>query len=216
MPDGSHSSDLADLHGLLFFKFQLRSNYNMYNLTKADAFQNPGSDPAYVLEITPIAGGLAAISSDQKLTLFNPQRLSQGPLKTIRTSHENIKCARAFDASNSIVCTAGSNGTVALWDLRLDGSKAQVAAPSGSDAPIVSLACSSSSNSIAAGTEYANHQASILIWDARGGSAPRIRYSEVHSDDVTEVSRHCPPPSLSRSRSISPITLIHTRAHHKI
>lgn len=164
----------------------------MYNLTKADAFRNPGSDPAYVLEIAPVAGGLAAISSDQKLTLFNPQRLSQGPIKTILTPHENIKCARDFDASNSIVCTAGSNGSVALWDLRLDGSKAQVAAPTGSDAPIVSLACSSSSNTIAAGTEYANHQASIFIWDARGGSAPRTRYSEVHSDDVTEVSQSRP------------------------
>ena len=165
----------------------------MYNLTKADAFRNPGSDPAYVLEITPVAGGLAAISSDQKLTVFNPQRLSQGPLKTVRTPHENITCARAFDASNSIICTAGSNGTVALWDLRLDGSKAQVAAPAGSDAPIVSLACNSSSNDIAAGTEYANHQASILIWDARAGSAPRTRYSEVHSDDVTEVSQAAAP-----------------------
>lgn len=104
----------------------------MYNLTKADAFQNPGSDPAYVLEIIPVAGGLAAISSDQKLTLFNPSALSHGPLKTVRTSHGNITCARAFDASNSTVCTAGENGTVALWDLRLDGSKAQIAALTGS------------------------------------------------------------------------------------
>lgn len=164
----------------------------MYNLTKADAYRNPGSDPAYVLEITPVVEGLAAISSDQKLTLFSPQRLSQGPLKTIRTSHENITCMRVFDASNSIICTAGSNGTVSLWDLRLDGTKAQVAAPAGSEAAIVSLACNSSSNAIAAGTEYANHQASILIWDARAGSAPRTRYSEVHSDDVTEVSRRLP------------------------
>ncbi|ROW10791.1 hypothetical protein VPNG_05379 [Cytospora leucostoma] len=162
----------------------------MYNLSKADAFQNPGSDPAYVLEIIPVAGGLAAISSDQKLTLFNPLRLSQGPQKTIRTAHGNITCARAFDVSNSIVCTAGENGTVSLWDPRLDGSKAQIATPTGSDAPIVSLACSTSGNAIAAGTEYANHQASILIWDARGGSTPRIRYDEVHSDDVTELNFH--------------------------
>lgn len=103
----------------------------MYNLSKADAFQNPGADPAYVLEIIPVAGGLAAISSDQKLALFNPATLSHGPLKTIKTAHGNITCARAFDESNSIVCTAGENGTVSLWDLRLDGSKAQIAAPTG-------------------------------------------------------------------------------------
>lgn len=160
----------------------------MYNLTKKDAFRNPGQDPAYVLEIVPVNAGLAAISSDQNLTLFDPLRLGHGPIKTIQTSHGNITCARVFDASNSILCTAGEDGTVSLWDLRLDGSRAQVAQPTGSDAPIVSLACSSSANSIAAGTEFANHQASILIWDARAGSAPRIRYKEVHSDDVTEVS----------------------------
>lgn len=159
----------------------------MYNLSKIDAYRNPGSDPAYVLEITPVDTGLAAISSDQNLTLFNPLRLAQGPTRTIRTSHGNITCAKVFDASSSLICTAGEDGTVSLWDLRLDGARAQVAQPTGSDAPIVSLACSAAGNSIAAGTEYANHRASILIWDARAGSAPRIRYNEVHSDDVTEV-----------------------------
>lgn len=103
----------------------------MYNLTQVDAFQNPGRDPAYMLEIVPVAQGLAAISSDQNLTLFDPLSLSKGPLKTIRTTHGNISCARAYDASNSIVCTAGENGTVSLWDLRLDGSKAQIATPGG-------------------------------------------------------------------------------------
>lgn len=103
----------------------------MYNLSQADAFQNPGPDPAYVLEIAPVDAGLAAISSDQNLTLFNPLRLGQGPIRTIRTSHGNVTCARVFDASTSLICTAGENGTVSLWDLRLDGSKAQVAQPTG-------------------------------------------------------------------------------------
>lgn len=157
-----------------------------------------------------MAGGLAAISSDQNLTLFDPMRLSQGPLKTIRTPHGNVTCARAFDDSSSIVCTAGENGTVSLWDLRLDGSKAQIAAPTGwylitllscnctdrrrntgSGDPLISLACSLSGNAIAAGTETETHQASILIWDARAGSAPRIQYTEVHNDDVTEVGNPC-------------------------
>lgn len=104
----------------------------MYNLTKADAFRNSRQDPAYVLEIIPVAGGLAAISSDQTLALFDPTRLSYGPIKKITTKHGNITCARAFDESNSIVCTAGENGTVSLWDLRLDETKAQIAAPTGS------------------------------------------------------------------------------------
>lgn len=169
-------------------EYAVDRRYTMYNLTKKDAFKNPGSDPAYVLEIASVNAGLAAISSDQVLSLFDHLRLGHGPIKTIQTSHGNITCARVFDASTSLICTAGEDGTVSLWDLRLDGAAAQVAQPTGSDAPIVSLACSSSGNSIAAGTEFANHQASILIWDARAGSAPRIRYNEVHSDDVTEVT----------------------------
>lgn len=183
----------------------------MYTLSKADAFRNPGPDPAYVLEIAPVDAGLAAISSDQHLSIFNPLRLGQGPVRTITTSHGNVTCASVFDASSSLLCTAGEDGTVSLWDLRLDASRAQVAQPTGSDAPIVSLACSSLGNSIAAGTEFANHQASILIWDARAGSAPRIQYNEVHSDDVTEVrSSVClfyPPiqgAKLSRAAQLPP------------
>lgn len=52
---------------------------------------------------------------------------------------------------------------------------------------LISLACTAAGNAIAAGTETETHQASILIWDARAGSAPRIKYTEVHNDDVTEV-----------------------------
>lgn len=104
----------------------------MYNLIKTDAYRNSRQDPAYVLEIIPVTGGLAAISSDQTLSLFDPTRLSHGPIKTIRTAHSNITCARAFDESNALVCTAGSNGTVSLWDLRMDETKAQIAAPTGS------------------------------------------------------------------------------------
>lgn len=59
----------------------------------------------------------------------------------------------------------------------------------GSGDPLISLACSLPGNAIAAGTETETHQASILIWDARAGSAPRIQYTEVHNDDVTEVSK---------------------------
>lgn len=103
----------------------------MYNLTKTDAYRNSRQDPAYVLEIIPVTGGLAAISSDQILSLFDPTRLSHGPIKTIRTAHGHITCARAFDESNTLVCTAGSNGTVSLWDLRMDETKAQLAAPTG-------------------------------------------------------------------------------------
>ena len=99
----------------------------MYVLANAESYRYPIREPVYVLEIIPLASGLAAISSDQKLSLFNPLDLRRGSLKEFTTIHGNINAAKAFDASNSIVCTAGENGSVSLWDLRADGARAQVA-----------------------------------------------------------------------------------------
>ncbi|KAJ9132979.1 WD domain-containing protein [Pleurostoma richardsiae] len=173
----------------------------MYLLTNADSYQYRGSEDVYVLKIVPVASGLSAISSDQSLCLFDPLRLSQGPLRTLRTAHGNINSLAAFDAGSSVVCTCGENGTISIWDLRLDGPGAQVAQLAGSQAPVISLACSSSINAIAAGTEFADHQASILVWDARSVSSPRIQYNEVHSDDVTELNFHPADPTILLSGS---------------
>ncbi len=83
---------------------------------------------------------------------------------------------------------------------------------------LLSLACSNETNTVAAGTEFANHQASIIIWlaprltyqtyvpqpsktklttprDLRSPTAPKTQYNEGHSDDITEVSR-IPPPQI--------------------
>lgn len=98
----------------------------MYMLACTDAYQYPGLEPPYVLDIIPLAVGLAAISSDQSLSLFSPLGLSQGPLRRLQTRHGNLTTARAFDPSQSTVCTAGENGTATLWDLRLDPSTSQV------------------------------------------------------------------------------------------
>ena len=92
----------------------------MYNLSCVDGFKYPGGDQTYVLEIIPTAGGLAATSSDQNLCLFDPLRLSQGPLKSIQTTHGNLTSAKAYCAAESVIATTGENGTVSVWDLRLE------------------------------------------------------------------------------------------------
>lgn len=99
----------------------------MYILANAESYRYPIRETLYVLEIIPLVSGLAAISSDQKLSLFNPLSLRQGPINAVSTTHGNINAAKAFDPLNSIVCTAGENGSVSLWDLRIDGPGAQVA-----------------------------------------------------------------------------------------
>ncbi|KAI1170807.1 WD40-repeat-containing domain protein [Nemania sp. FL0916] len=160
----------------------------MYPLTCIDEYKIPTREEVYILDIIPFTTGPATISSNQKLSVFNPSNLRCGPTIDILTNHGNITCARAYDAANSAVCTAGENGTISLWDLRQDVRQAQVARfTTENETPVLSVACSSAGFSVAAGTELQNHQASIMIWDIRSTPAPKIHYKEVHSDDVTEV-----------------------------
>ncbi len=99
----------------------------MYSLTPVESYRPPIREEIYVLDIVPLSSGPVTISSDQRLSAFNPAGLSQGPVKSWQTSHGNINCARGFDLAGSVVCTAGEDGSVSMWDLRLDGQQAQVA-----------------------------------------------------------------------------------------
>jgi WD40 repeat protein len=56
------------------------------------------------------------------------------------------------------------------------------------------MACNPSTSTIAVGTELANHQASILLWDLRGARpAPKAAYHDLHSDDITQLAFHPSP-----------------------
>lgn len=95
----------------------------MYLLTNVDEHRYAapaGGDVPYVIDIFPLTAGLAAIATDQTLSLFEPSALhSKGAIRTLRTPHANITVAAPFDQAQSTVCTAGSDGTVAIWDLRV-------------------------------------------------------------------------------------------------
>ncbi|ORY54849.1 WD domain-containing protein [Pseudomassariella vexata] len=171
----------------------------MFTLACVDGFRYPGLDEIYVTDIIPLVTGPATISSDQQLCFFNPVNLRVGPVKSIQTSHGNITCAKPIDAGGSVVCTAGENGSISIWDLRQDS--AEVARLTDNQVPILSLACSSGSFSLVAGTELQQSQSSILIWDVRSTPAPRQTYNEVHSDDVTELNFHPSNPNILLSGS---------------
>lgn len=96
----------------------------MYQLANSGTYKYPGQE-TYVLDILPFATGFAATASDQTLRLFDPQQLSQGPVKTIRTDHGNLTAAKVYSAADSVVCTTGENGTISLWDFRLDPASAR-------------------------------------------------------------------------------------------
>ena len=90
----------------------------MYTLSNVAQHRLAGPDDVYVLAVDQTAAGLAALSSDQQLTLFSPARLSDGPLHQWPTQHGNVTALRVFEADTSLVCTAGEDGTARVWDLR--------------------------------------------------------------------------------------------------
>lgn len=97
----------------------------MYTLTNIDQHHFSGREDVYVLEAHRTAAGLATVASDQSLSLFNPARLGAGPVSSLKTSHGNVTTLRVFDAGSSLVCTAGENGSVGVWDLRQGARVAQ-------------------------------------------------------------------------------------------
>ncbi|KAG7103889.1 putative WD repeat-containing protein like [Verticillium longisporum] len=92
----------------------------MYMLAPVAGHRFTGREEVYVLDIHRLGAGLASITSDQQLSLFDPARLGAGPITSLPTAHGNIKALRPFDRSASTVCTAGDDGasSIALWDVR--------------------------------------------------------------------------------------------------
>ncbi|PTB40762.1 uncharacterized protein TrAFT101_005925 [Trichoderma asperellum] len=178
----------------------------MYTLTNIDQHHFSGPEDVYVLEAHRTAAGLATVASDQTLSLFNPARLGAGPVTSLKTGHGNVTTLRVFDAASSLVCTAGENGSVGVWDLRQGARVAQFQA---AEASILSMACSANTQTIAVGTELENHVASIHLWDVRSSPSPKATYSEVHSDDVTSLGFHPSSPTLLISGSTDGLVSVH-------
>ncbi|KAG5912566.1 hypothetical protein E4U42_002182, partial [Claviceps africana] len=170
--------------------------YTLANVAQ-HAFSAPEQD-LYVLDVHRTDAGLVTISSDQHLSLLSPARVADGPLSRWHTGHGNVTALRVFDGHAAVVCTAGEDGTVGVWDLRKGGRVAHFQA---ADAPILSLACSPSTGTVALGTELQNHAASLHLWDLRGAAAPRAHFQDLHSDDITELAFHPADPAVLLSGS---------------
>uniref|UniRef100_A0A8H7NML2 WD40 repeat-like protein n=1 Tax=Bionectria ochroleuca TaxID=29856 RepID=A0A8H7NML2_BIOOC len=149
-------------------------------------------------------GGLVSISSDQKLSLLNPASLSKGPVSSFQTDHGNLTALRLF--GDNVVCTAGENGNVGVWDLRAGAQVVQFAT---SEAPLASMACSPETQTIAVGTELHNHEASILLWDVRSAPVQKAAYHDLHSDDITTLTYHPSNPNLLLSGSTDGLVSVH-------
>ncbi|TQV96462.1 WD domain-containing protein [Cordyceps javanica] len=178
----------------------------MYTLANLEShrFGRGGEAPVYVTEIARTAVGLAAISTDGALSLFDPARLAAGPIAAWKTGATAL---RVLDGG--VACTAGEDGTVAVWDLRMRDANARVAQFQASQAPILSMACNKDTNTIAVGTELQDHMASIYLWDVSGAPTAKAHYQDVHSDDVTELAFHGTQPALLLSGSTDGLVSIY-------
>ncbi|KAH8173752.1 guanine nucleotide-binding protein beta subunit-like protein [Sarocladium implicatum] len=186
----------------------------MYTLNHIDRYRfrpSASQSEVYVLAIDRIAtDGIVSISSDQQLSLFRPSAgLTAGPTASWATGHGNLTSLGVFDWQSGLVCTAGEDGSVGVWDLRIAGDGGKVAQFKASEAPILSMACSGSTQTIAVGTELQNHTASIHLWDVRSNPSPKATYQEVHSDDITTLSFHPGTPDLLLSGSTDGLVSVH-------
>ncbi len=91
----------------------------MYTLNSIDSYKISKPADTYVYDIVPVAGGLAAISSDDSLRFLNPLALSGGPTSEIKKVNQNVTCLKAAgEGDAAVLCTAGRDGKVRLIDLR--------------------------------------------------------------------------------------------------
>ncbi|KAJ9478776.1 putative WD repeat-containing protein [Pseudozyma hubeiensis] len=157
------------------------------------------ASPAYVTHLLSLSTSygtptLLAVADDSTLTLIDK---SSG---VVAESHRAFKDARITQAkplyretgaSGSFVASV-SNGTVACWDTRSGLTKPVWTLQGASKAPYLCVEPSpSDANVVVAGTEqYGHGDSDIDIWDIRSAAAPKSKYNEVHSDDVTVLQYH--------------------------
>ncbi|OJD09757.1 hypothetical protein AJ78_08943 [Emergomyces pasteurianus Ep9510] len=140
-------------------------------------------------------GALAAISSDNSLRRFDRETLNVLPDGVFANIHGGgVTCACEVDPTavegKNMIATSGRDGTVKLWDVRSKRRDAILKVTTDKSAPVTSLTCSPEPCTIVAGTELVSSQSSVIFWDIRSPSQPRLQYVESHNDDITELQFH--------------------------
>lgn len=90
----------------------------MYTLDELSAFKIQQPADTYIYDIASVGSSLATISSDGRLRLLDPLALDMRPLNEIRTLHSDITSLKVPEGQENVVCTAGRDGWVLMWDVR--------------------------------------------------------------------------------------------------
>jgi WD40 repeat protein len=80
---------------------------------------------SYIYSIVPLckSDSLAVISSDDSLRVFNRESLQLDSGGVLSNIHEGVTCVKHFGGDAGPVITAGRDGFVRTWDLRMGGDK---------------------------------------------------------------------------------------------
>ncbi|KAJ3391374.1 hypothetical protein HDU84_006119 [Entophlyctis sp. JEL0112] len=99
----------------------------------------------------------------------------------------------ATTPARSAVYSASRNGSIFVHDIRSNSPVATIAG-AGDEAPLVTVSANTSGNVLAAGAELAEKSgpegedvASLLMWDIRTTGKPLARFTDSHSDDITQI-----------------------------
>lgn len=83
----------------------------MYTLREAASFHIPDT---YVLDVANTPRGLLSLSSDHRLSLLRHDL--GGAVTSVATGHGVMGVV-----GDGVVCTAGEDGSVSVWDMRAGG-----------------------------------------------------------------------------------------------
>jgi WD40 repeat protein len=154
-----------------------------------------GLDETYVLHLDRNGTHFAAALSNTDLIVSD--RDSLVTKQTHRKAHDDTISGLGFSKENAdLLYSSSHDGTVKLWDLRMDSSKAamtfsQEKTKTGAK-PLTSFDSSRNGWLLCVGTEKSPKDAFLLFWDARNPKSSSVLggYWNSHDDDVTAVRFH--------------------------
>ena len=152
-----------------------------------------GLDGTYVLGLDRCDASVAAALSNQQVTMSDVGTLTSK--HKIKEAHKSTISGVKFVADDSnLLYTTSHDGSLKLWDIRLDCSKAATTFSQGADVkqlkPLTAFDSNCNGRLLCAGTEQVSHDSFLLFWDARNPPNLMGGYWDSHEDDVTTVRCH--------------------------
>ncbi|KAK9330495.1 WD40-repeat-containing domain protein [Lipomyces starkeyi] len=152
-----------------------------------------GYSPEYVYTLHALTPSRVVSSlSDRSLRVFDTgSGANIAEIAKLSNAHNsNISGVSVVD--NNTAVTAGEDGVAKVWDFRQNQVTTELSQSANS--PLLSIAYSKLTNTVASGTELVGQDAGVVLWDLRNPQKPVREYIDSHNDDVTCVAFHATNP----------------------